>query len=257
MNKQKILLGLLLVGLVMALFNAFRGDPGPEPRRPSETAERGQRGTEKSRAPKGELDKYLVHLDLLDRGVEAFREPKRDLFQLSIKKPAPPPKQAPFQRPAPVVPRPVALPPAVPAPPPVRLSVLGYLQTEKDSKVFLSSGNNLFVVKKGTRFGSNQEFFVEDLTAEAVVVRQAERPAPIRLPLKTAAAETPRPGFSIPAASPFRGRPGGMPSRLPVPDEMMNDIMNDIGEDVPFEDDAPDTDEAGDEGPPGKEGFHE
>ncbi len=252
MNKQKILLGVLLVGLCFALLYAFWPTPVPEPGRKSGPASRGQGAAEKGRAPKGDLEQYVVQLDLLDRGVEAFGEPKRDLFQLSIPKP-PPPKPKPVQRATPVAPRPVMPRPAVAPKPAVRLNVLGYLQTEKDSKVFLSSGKSLFVVKKGSRFGPGQAYYIEDLTADEVVIKLADRPVPIHLPLKMAAAKPPPAGFSPPPASPFRARPRAMPDRPVVPD----DFMNDNGDDVPFEDGELDTDEAGDEGSPDKEGVHD
>lgn len=185
MSRQKLLLGTLLGILSLALGYAYWGSPRQERVVPVVRTPAQAKGVEVMPVAERTSDRRRVRLDILERGVEAFSEPKRDIFRLARPRPVlPPPPPPPVITQAP----PVAAPPPVlaPSPPPIplpRFTVLGLLQKEGGRSIFLSLNSAIFVVKEGTRFGDRQEFVVEKLTDQQLVIRQEGLPVPVTVSL--------------------------------------------------------------------------
>ncbi len=183
MKRKKMVLLVLLGVLLLAVAHAWRSSPRQErvsdrpavasrtpARQPAQAASRGGEGLE-------------VRLDLLNRERGRYAGHRRDLFGPLYPPPPPPPP--------PVAP-PVALPPPPPPPPPpleeprpelARFTFLGFLEKEAAKTVFLQRGEEVFVVRKGDRFGQSGQFLLADLSAEQLVIRQGSDPRPITIPL--------------------------------------------------------------------------
>ena len=205
MNRQKLLLAILLGVLALALVYAFWKTP-----RQRQVVNTPGSNMSRHRAPQAlkkesSGGRTRVHIDLLNREKQAFPGAKKDIFgPLYVEKPPPPPPPAP-----PVVRVP---PPASQVAPPApetvqkqlaRFNFLGFLQKDGEKTVFLSSGNDIFVVKKGSRFGKNKEFQVAELTPEKLVIHQDDDPRPITILLVENAPLVPS-SMRAPARAPGR-----------------------------------------------------
>ena len=186
MNRKRLLLLILLGGLGLSLGYAWWATPRQEHAvgkplaadRPRMASGTGQATVEEGR----------VRLDLLKPEEEGYPGSIRNIFG-SIQPPPPPapPRSVPTVPPVAVAPPPA--PAVVIAPPPsaadlaqrelARFTFLGYLEKGGEQTVFLSGNNELFLAKKGSRFGRNQEFIVAGLTPEKLIVRQADDPREI------------------------------------------------------------------------------
>jgi len=214
MNRQKLLLTILAGLLVLALVYAFWATPRQTrvteagPRRP---AAPGPEAVAKVSAPE---DGNRVHLELLARENDASPDFKRNLFH--------------FWQPPPPLPPPPPPPPAIPegASPAVeevkvelaRFTFLGFLLKDGVRTIFLSSNEEIFVVKEGDRFGKNRRFLVTELTPEVLTIRQNDDPRLITVPLveqaPLAEASNMLPSQELPSrsVSPLR-RPSAPPAR--------------------------------------------
>jgi len=161
-----------------------------------------------SREPQPELtktDQRRVRLEILERGVDAFTEPRRDIFRLTSSRSlaAVPQPVVTAPPPAPTfAPPPVQM--ATPTPGPavsVRFNVLGTLRKDGRKTVFLGFENEIFIVKEGDRFGKSKEFEVAEIADEKVIVRQGDRSFPITIPVPEQSAEV-----SFPPAEPASRR---------------------------------------------------
>jgi hypothetical protein len=207
MNRQKRLLILLLGLFALALVYAFRAMPRQTrvaaPASPSTSAPRPSAAV----APEAPAARTRVQLELLVREKESSPGFKRNIFRFRQAAPAPPP---PMPK--------VVLPP--PPPPPVieevmpvaterqrelaRFTFRGFLLKDGVRSIFLAAGEELFVVRKGERFGSNGRFLVTEITAERLTIRQDDDPRPITVSLVEQA-----PLAEAPSLSPRQGPPGG------------------------------------------------
>ncbi|WP_051361301.1 hypothetical protein [Desulfuromonas sp. TF] len=185
MSRQKQVLAVLAVVFVLALAYAFWASPRPEevatttveppaPRRPVAEGP--------ADAPAGDS---RVRLDLLTRERERFAGYQRDIFNYPRVAPPPPKIVKP-----PVAPPPPPLETIEPAPVPPEVerelasfTFLGFLEKENVKTIFLSSGEEIFLVKKGESFGKGNEFHVSSLTPEMLVIRRREDPRTISIPL--------------------------------------------------------------------------
>jgi hypothetical protein len=216
MNRQKLLLILLLGLFVLALAYAYRTTPRQsqvsevDPRRPASTRPEAAAGRSVSAA------EPRVQLELLVREDDASLGFKRNIFRFrqSATAPLPPP-------PVPTV---ALLPPPPPPTPPVaaarqnelaRFTFLGFLLKDGVKSIFLSSNEEIFVVRKGDRFGNNKRFLVTELTPERLTIRQDYDPRPIIIPLVEQAPLVEAPSFSPPQE--FPGRSGQTRPRRPLP----------------------------------------
>jgi hypothetical protein len=228
MNRQKLLLILLLGLFVLALAYAFRATPRQT--QVSEVASRRPASTRPaaSAGPSASAAEPRVHLELLVREDDASLGFKRNIFR--FRQPAPSPLPPPPSST-------VVLPP--PPPPPVfeaampaaaarqrelaRFTFLGFLLKDGVKSIFLAAGDEIFVVKKGDRFGKDRSFFVADLTPERLIIRQNDDPRPIAVSLVEQA-----PLVESPSLSPSQGPPGrGGPTHRrwpPLPERPGEDL---------------------------------
>ncbi|BCR05765.1 hypothetical protein DESUT3_28340 [Desulfuromonas versatilis] len=174
MKRQRLVLATLVGILVLALVYAFWATPRQQRVAATGAAEQPRSGTPGTPAPGSQAPDGL-RLDLLDREILAFGEPRRDIFNAWDVPPPPPPPPPPqaIRPPAPAPPRPVV--PSVPVAAPrqlARFDYLGYLEKEGVKTVFLSQQNELFVVREGTRFGGKSEFLVTGISSEALTIEQ-------------------------------------------------------------------------------------
>lgn len=200
MNRQKLTLAILLVLLVLAVMYSVFG--GPQSKKAATTpASPRQTGT-KATAPKAfshstsaqKNDKKL-HLALLDREYPKFSGFRRNLFAPifheeqkaeprpsgSIKLPVPPP-------PPPIKPGPPPVSPGVQVPEPTPLqremakfTFLGFLKKDNKKTIFLSSGKEIFLVKRGDTIAGKYE--VSNLTDEALTIHPLGEEGEIVIPL--------------------------------------------------------------------------
>ncbi|NIQ93650.1 MAG: hypothetical protein GWN87_05165 [Desulfuromonadales bacterium] len=64
-----------------------------------------------------------------------------------------------------------------------RFTFLGFLDKKSKRTVFLASGEEIFLVKKGDRFGEKGRFAVLDITEEELTIRQGDHPRLISITL--------------------------------------------------------------------------
>lgn len=191
MNKKKQVLAVLGLIFLMALAYAFWATPRQQrvkERRAETTTTRQPRAALQIEA-EGETGRLRV--DLLQSQAEKFSGYSRNIFRFArIKRPAPPPPKPP--PPPPARPKPEVV---VEAPPTVestqvrlrrelaRFTFLGFLVKDSTRTIFLTSGGDIFLVKKGDRFGEGGKFLVTDLTGDVLTIRQGDDPRPITVPL--------------------------------------------------------------------------
>lgn len=225
-NRKKLILFPLLGVLAILMGRAVFRDSQPEPQATAPAAARPAPRPVAQGTPAPPGDNEGVRLDLLNREREPYQGTRHDLFAplfTVTTKPAKP--SMPAVPPPPPLPRIPALPP-LPAPPPLpgtpspamaaqqelaRFTYLGFLEKRGAKSIFLSSGDEIFVVKQGDRFGRGRQFQVAQLTPDRLVVRQESDPRPITIPLVEQAPLTPsggRFGGGRVGASP--SFPGGM-----------------------------------------------
>lgn len=186
MNRQRLTLAILVGILIVALAYAFWATP------------RQQRVAAPSSTPRpvsaqGEAPAEAGHvrLELLKPEKRDFPGFRRDIFHYPAP-PAPKPPPRPVSAP---LPPPAPKPPAIPEPAPepeipvavrrelARFTFLGYLEKEGVKTIFLSAAGEIFVVKKGDRFGQDGEFHVTGLSPELLTIRQGDDPRSINIPL--------------------------------------------------------------------------
>lgn len=234
MNRQKQLLALLAGLFVLALAYAFwatprqqrveRTDAPAQPRRPAPEAQ-----------VSSPAEGTRVRLDLLSREEEGFAGSQRDIFNYPPE--APPPRTA-----EPATPPPPAQPPEAEDVSPeveeelARFTFLGSVKQDNVETVFLSSGEEIFLVKRGEYFGEENAFQVTDLTPERLIIRHREDPRVITIPLTEQA-----------PLSPWRSSPASPQFSPPEP------VFMDQGEDFVSPDEEPMDEEDGFSPPPAEE----
>ena len=188
MNRQKLILCLLLVVLAGSIVYAFLRSP-TERRVATLTYRPGVSvpvpGKGIPGASRGVAADGRVHLALLDQELPRFAGFRRNIFSPIFVEEV---KLPPF-KPLPPPPLPMAIvqpPPAPPAPPPpmappaptpdeiaagelAKFTFLGFLKKGGSRTVFLSSNNEIFLAKKGTTLLS--KFQVSDLTDDAITIK--------------------------------------------------------------------------------------
>ncbi|AMV72776.1 hypothetical protein JCM30471_12920 [Desulfuromonas carbonis] len=178
MKRKPLILLLLLICLGLSIAYSYWASPRQEriPRQNPPGKERPL--PTRLTTPKGDpaVDDTHLHLELFQVNEGTFPGYKRNIFG-SVEPPPPPPPPPPKVVSAPVVAAPP--PPPPPQPTPVvqrelaRFRFLGYLEKDQEKTVFLSRDKDLYLVKKGTRFGDRQEFTVGELTATRLVIQVA------------------------------------------------------------------------------------
>lgn len=209
MNRKRALLAGLLLLLLLAIGYSISSSPKQKRVSPQDSPRSLRQVTPTGRTAPGSGGASGLRVDLLKPAERSYRGVQRDLFYgeaPKIEKPKPPPTPPP---PPPVI----APPPVVVVPPPPIISVetrmalgrfifLGYLEKNAIKTIFLGSGEEVFVVKKGERFGNKGEFLVVELTPTQMTVRDRDNPRLIVLPLVEKEALKP------PSEEALRGREG-------------------------------------------------
>ncbi len=209
MNRKRLILIILLALLGLALGYAWWATPRQEHVAGQPTlVERPRVANNTGRPAGGEGEAGHVRLDLLTLDDAGFPGSKRNIFG-SIQPPPPPPRPAPAA--LPVAAAASSVPPVAVALPPsaadvaqrelARFTFLGFLEKGGEQTVFLSGNNELFLVRKGSRFGRNQEFIVAGLTPEKLILRQVDDPREIVITLVEKAPLVPQKAASKSRAS--------------------------------------------------------
>lgn len=201
MNRQKLILTVLLallgVSLIYSFFRMPRQKRASTPASSPAPAAKVAAVPRKAVSPpvaQQRVDERKLRLDLLDATPPPFAGFRRNIFQPIFReetKPSRLPLPAPPVRPAlpkPPPPPPVAapLPPAAPAPTPVqqemaRFTFLGFMKKDNQKTIFLSSSNEIFLVKKGDKIAGKYE--VTNITDEALTIHVLADGSEIIIPL--------------------------------------------------------------------------
>ncbi|HKL25967.1 MAG TPA: hypothetical protein VJ910_07050 [Desulfuromonadales bacterium] len=207
MNGKHLILIILLAGFVLSLGYAWWSMPRQqrivaEPNPAPATVETEAGGSIRSTLPH-------IRFDLLGEKPKPFPGAKRDIFNFHVEPVEIVASSAPAPPPAPSPPPPPPLPsrPSSPSPPPLEqkplssFSFLGFLEVGKEVVVFLSSGEQIYLVREGERFGRNREFEVADISDHVLTVNQHGQANPVKVFL----VEKEKPDLSV--SSPARRNP--------------------------------------------------
>lgn len=203
MNRNKVILFILLIVLLLALGYSYLASPRLERvtavKVPdSKVVSRAQRSTG--------VDDRRVRTDLMEEEPVKFKGIKRNLFGSLY----PPPKAKPAPPPPKPTPPPPPPPPKVVEPPPVvevirrelaKFTFMGYLRKQEKWTIFLKSSEDIFLVSEGDRFGGKKEFLAKEITPEQLVIEQASQ-GEIVIPLVE---KQPLVPSSIPSSAPESG----------------------------------------------------
>lgn len=174
MNRKKLFLAFLLVLLPLTIFYSYLRMPrqksvetlrftqGAPPKKPNAAA-------------MSRVDDKKLHLELLDREAQTFSGFRRNIFRPIFhdeSKVLPQPVVI-TPKPLPPVAMPQPLPPPVDAPSPVqqdmaRFTFLGFMKKENRKTIFLATGNEIFLVKKGDKIAGKYE--AVNITDEALTI---------------------------------------------------------------------------------------
>ncbi|KAB0665846.1 hypothetical protein F6V25_09050 [Oryzomonas japonica] len=205
MNRQRLILSILLVALVAAVIWSFWATPRPKVAPPAKNAP-GQRGApardasgRTAPAPALPSDSRIVRLDLLGRGQEVFKGYRRDIFrpifvdELKIMQN----KAAALK-----VVKPPPLPPLPPPPPPSRIVPTltpaeeraqqnrrelarfifkGFLSKDQQKTIFLSKDGAILLVKKGDIF--ERRYRAASISDQALTIQVTDTGEEIVIPL--------------------------------------------------------------------------
>lgn len=182
MNRKKVVLSILLSLLVLAIVYSF----WRMPRQKSVAVLKfspGARARAGSTLFSKNSGETAVHLDLLKRPVGEFSGFRRNIFApiFQEKREAPPlPRVKKTKR--------AVLPPPLPVlqPPPVQrelaqFTFLGFLQKGNKKTIFLTSNNEIFLVKKGDTILGKYE--IAGITDEVLTIRPRDNGGEIIIPL--------------------------------------------------------------------------
>ncbi|KAF0218295.1 MAG: hypothetical protein FD174_3048 [Geobacteraceae bacterium] len=193
MNRQKLILSVLLVLLVIvSIYSYLRLPRQKTVERLTYTSGAPSQGR-KAGTPAIGVDDKKLHLELLDREQPRFSGFRRNIFMPIFHeevKALPPPPPAPPGRPVlppPPPAPPVTAPPATIAEPtPVqkdmaKFTFLGFLKKDNKKTIFLSSNNEIFLVKKGDLITGKYE--VANITDDALTISLLAEGGEIVIPL--------------------------------------------------------------------------
>ncbi len=173
MNRQKKILLSLFALLLLALVYAYV--MMPKQNRVEFESRVGSTTQPKTQAPG--IEKNRLRLDLLETEPTRYKGADRDLFNFVVVQKKPEPK------PLPVV-APKVIKPVQPLPPPpavnlvvrqqlARFTFLGFLLKDSVHTVFLSRGEELFLVQEGDQFGDENQFTAVSISPERMRIRQS------------------------------------------------------------------------------------
>lgn len=187
MNRNRVILAALLAVLGLCLLYAYVATPRLEKAPPRAASDRTRSNLKATDDVSSRGATERINFDFMTVNPEEFSGAKRDIFQFGGRPPAV------HTAPAPVIAAPVSAPVVAPVVTPVAVAVvnqalskftfLGFLEKNAEKTVFLSSGGSLFLVKRGERFGADQEFLVHDISGNLLKVQHAGREGLMEIPL--------------------------------------------------------------------------
>jgi hypothetical protein len=185
MNRQKMVLALLLVLFAMALAYSFMGRPQQRSVKKLKYTP-GMRIDSYGAINKAKDDKKL-HLELLDREMPRFAGFRRNIFRpvfsSEMKLASIPLKPLNPSPPPPPPPPPVEKTPAQVAMEEVgQFAFLGYLQKENRRTVFLTKNNEILLVKKGDKIAGKYE--VADISENMMTIALTPGGEQVAIPLQ-------------------------------------------------------------------------
>lgn len=191
MNRKRLLLFILLIGLVLSAVYSYTKMPQLKTVDKLKFAPGAAAAVPRTEAGvKGER----LRLDLLKKEAALFSGYRKNIFRPVFREDAPGgkvslPKQVKLipPPPPPAPPRPPVA--AVPPPPPqvdipkimAHFTFLGFLQKEGRKTIFLSKDNDIFVVKQGDRLAGN--FTVAGINDDVITIRELNGGSEIVIPL--------------------------------------------------------------------------
>lgn len=214
MNRKKLALCLLLLAFAGSVVYSIVGSPkekrvttlknrpgaaAPVARKPAAVAapKRAPNAAPNAAPKVANSDPGRLRLELLDQEAQRFNGFRRNIFspifreevKLPPFKPLPPPPRPVAKLPPPPPPMPMPMPvmPQPPTPDQIadselsKFTFLGFLKKNAERTVFLSSNNEIFLAKKGSKLGN--KFQVADVTDEAITIKALTGGREIVIPL--------------------------------------------------------------------------
>ncbi len=182
MNRQKLLLSVLLLGLALSLTYSFLKMPRQKSV-PTLTYAPGTAAKVKKTPQPVFSNETKLRMDLLNREPERFSGFRRNIFApLAQEKREKIPKRRARMRKKMSLP-----PPAQMAEPPsiqremAQFTFMGFLKKDNKKTIFLSANNEIFLVKKGDTIAG--KYLVANITDEMLSVRSSENGMEIIIPL--------------------------------------------------------------------------
>ena len=186
MNRKRVILAVLLGVLALCMVYAYLTMPRLEKAPPRNTSQRVQRSVKATETPESKSAQERIDFAFLTAEPQEFSKAKRDIFRFGGRRPV---MKAPVTVPV------LDIPPVVESEPVLPIAVdvvakalsqftfLGFLEKEGEKTVFLSSGGNLFLVKRGEHFGADREFLVADIDDDLLKVSHIGREGLVEIQL--------------------------------------------------------------------------
>jgi hypothetical protein len=186
MNRKRVILAALLGVLALCLVYAYLTMPRLEKAPPRKAGQRVQRSVKVTGTLESKSAQERIDFAFLTSEPQEFSRAKRDIFRFGGRHPV---MKGPVTAPI------LDTPPDIESEPiqPVAVDVvakalsqftfLGFLEKAGEKTVFLSSGGNLFLVKRGESFGVDQEFLVADIDDDLLKVSHAGREGLVEIKL--------------------------------------------------------------------------
>lgn len=204
MNRQKLILSILLVALAGSLLYSYLRMPRQKtvskltytsqtPVTVKKPAPKAQAASSANPAQRPRGDDRKLHLEQLDSVPPKFSGFRRNIFHplfredeksIALPLPAPPVRSLPKPPPAPVAPPAPAAPPEPPpavVPDMAKFTFLGFMKKDSNKTIFLSSNNEIFLVKKGDKILGKYE--VTNIADEALTITVLPDGGEIIIPL--------------------------------------------------------------------------
>ncbi len=185
MNRKRVILAVLLGLLTLSLLYAYFATPRLKKAPPRIASQRVSTDVKGTRPLQTKGEQQRINFAFMTVEQKEFTGAKRDIFRFGGRQMLEKAPQASRTQ----VNETVAVPVSLPVPVDVvkkalsQFTFLGFLEKAGEKTVFLSSGGNLFLVKRGARFGDEQEFLVSDIDDKLLKVRHSGREGLIEIQL--------------------------------------------------------------------------
>ena len=188
MNRKRVILATLLSVLSLCILYAYVATPRLEKAPPRAAGQRVRPNVKATGELKSKSVQARINFDFLTVEPQAFAGAERDIFSFKQRRPVRTDTPVEIvETPEPpatsVVVMPEAVPFAVVQQSLGQFTFLGFLEKAGEKTVFLSSGGDLFLVKRGESFGIDQEFLVEAIDGNLLQVRHVGRDELVEIPL--------------------------------------------------------------------------